>query len=319
MGGRPVEFRIGADAVDRIPEQGGHAHIIGHLGDLGAIHHRLRDPVQSRMDTPVIPQRRDIDVSLSVGIDVLQVHLYRNGLRDLEALRVDDADGVVIGVVRRELAGNAAGVGNIESAGMASDAFRLVTHLDTSGNLLGFQVNPVYLALRVLGIRDDVIAVLVIASCRVGSRPGSDIGILVIESDVPRRGNRNRSDFRLVFGGDDLHDAGIVHDHPEFIPVDRNIVTHVAQAGAHTRIHLLESARDVVSVGEPEEIQARVVGAHAPLVQDEQFPGRFRETGDIDLLAGQVRVLGRRFRHGILAARAERQRTAKQKQHCFFH
>ena len=101
--------------------------------------------------------------------------------------------------------------------------------------------------------------------------------------------------------------------------MDRNVVPHVAETRAHVRIHLLERARDVVSVGEPEKIQARVVGAHAPFVQDEQFPGRFRETGDIDFLAGQVRVLGRRFRHRILPARAERQRTAKQKQRCFFH
>ena len=245
-GGAPIEFRFGADAIDRIPEKGGNAHIIRYLGD--GIPLPGSDQIQAGMYIPEVTEGGHIDIPLAVRIDVLQVHLHRKGLRDFETFRVDDAEGVVIGIVRRQLTGNAAGVGNIEFAGMASDAFRLITHLDTSGHLLGFQVNPVYLALRVLGIRNRVITVLVIAPRGIGARPGSDIGILVVEGDIPRGGNRNRGDFRLILGGDDLHEAGIVHDDPKFIPLDRNVVPHVAETRAHAWIHLLESAGDVVSV-----------------------------------------------------------------------
>ena len=59
------------------------------------------------MDIPIVAEGGHIDIAPAVRIDILQVHLHRNGRRDFETLRVDDADGVVIGIVRRQLAGDA--------------------------------------------------------------------------------------------------------------------------------------------------------------------------------------------------------------------
>ena len=167
LGGAPVELFLGTDAVERTVMYCGYAHIVGYvLNIVGGIDH-----VHTGVYAPVVTKRCDIDVALAIREDRFKVYLYIKCLDSLEGLSVDDRDSVVVGIVRRQLAGDTAGVRYLQFAVVACYAFGLVTDLDGTLHLLGIQIDAVDLSLHVLVIGDGIVAVLVIASVGIGTGP----------------------------------------------------------------------------------------------------------------------------------------------------
>ena len=288
----PVILRLRTDAIQGPVQYRRHADIIRDM-----LHIPLRiQHVHARMHIPIIAQRGHIDTACAVGIDILQIILHIHGLRDRERLGVDDADSIVIGIVRRQLARDTARIGYVQLAVPASDPFRLVTHLDTALHLLGREIDAIHLALRVLIIGDGIIAAII----GICPRPGSHIGIAPVESDKARRRHGDGGDLNLIDRGNHLHDTGIVHHDPGLVPTDGDVIAHVAQSGTHGRIHLLEGSGHIIPVREAEEIEGGIVRAHAAFVEHEELAGRRRNTCDIDFLAGKTGILGGRFRLGSL-------------------
>ena len=261
-----------------------------------------------------IAHRRHINLPCAVVINLLQINLNHDVLDHLESAQVDDAHLVVVGVIRRQLAGQTAGIRHIQLAVIACQALRLIANFHGfAGQFVGGQVDAVDMPLGVAGANN--LPVGAVSDICSGIR--AHIGIFVVECDASRRRNRDCGDMGFILGRYHLDIPGIVYGNPNLIADDDDVVGHIAKAGGLARVHLLPHAGDVLAVAHAKNVQRGVVGAHLAFVQHEHFlcVEAFR---NVHLGAGEgfVFVIVEIF-FGVAGPEAHCGRH--QKQECFFH
>ena len=168
----------------------------------------------------------------------------------------------------------AAGVGHIKFVADDDHLFRLIAHDAGVLHLKGRRVDPGDIAEPVVGIRFH------------GARIRTDIGVAVLEDDIPAVWNRYLAD---VPGGRHIHhfhEIRAVDYHPQLAAVDGQVVAHVAQFLDDTGVALGIDILDIDAGGVVVIVQRAFVAAHIAFVEQE-------EAGDVSGVSGAYAGLRR--------------------------
>ena len=235
----------------------------GHIGT-GEQIHLIDDAICFRVDDEdhrlyviVVAAAGDPEVAVGVEFHAVKVGGHVNLGEFLEGIQVDDRNGMV--VIGHAIA---AGVGHIEFVADDDHLFRLIAHDAGVLHLKGRRVDPGDIAEPVVGIRF------------YGARIRTDIGVAVLEGDVPAVRNRYLAD---VPGGRRIHhfhEIRAVDYHPQLAAVDGQVVAHVAQFLDDTGVALGIDILDIDAGGVVVIVQRAFVAAHIAFVEQE-------ESGDV--------------------------------------